>query len=504
MRNFPGRVIDANLALDQKSPMEKIYQNNWLNADKTIKTIGRGNKLNPTKGNRSSGSSSSSGDVFSGAISGSSRDRNSISSLGKYQVTQEQMRQLDLAQTNTSLSSALSAANGYSPSTLRHRQRFDEWDDSEQLSNNSQYNGWHNCRNNQVDDHNSLDDLHRDHNNNTRLPKIKRSQTMHHVNSKSNIDATNLLESNNETETDDPTAFKTATISKNFNRSLRRNILNALREKKNCDTHTADENGQCRNHSRKPNSSLADEFNEARNVNIENHLSRSNGKVKPVTRAKSVRINPTPFIGTQYDAREARRSTESCNGGRVRPTSMNILSIDTKEMRPLPRLLSIMKKRPSPSPEAKQESPIRRSCSASSLSSIGSNLDEVALNKKTADFSIPRPRLIVPVHTYARKRRTGNLNQNAVHVHCNDDDRSVSKQLQHCDRSPHGKQQVNYYFGNDVSGPKLWVYSSSLLLFLLFVSFERIWNERRLSLVGNECKWIQRQSNALYKFRVLT
>lgn len=35
---------------------------------------------------------------------------------------------------------------------------------------------------------------------------------------------------------------------------------------------------------------------------------------------------------------------------------------------------------------------------------------EVVVNSDDQDqFMIPRPRLIVPVHTYARKRRTGNL-----------------------------------------------------------------------------------------------
>lgn len=52
-----------------------------------------------------------------------------------------------------------------------------------------------------------------------------------------------------------------------------------------------------------------------------------------------------------------------------------------------------------------------------------------ATSSDSDSFVIPRPRLIVPVHTYARKRRTGNLNS----------DQSISTTNGNCDRSSKGK-----------------------------------------------------------------
>lgn len=61
------------------------------------------------------------------------------------------------------------------------------------------------------------------------------------------------------------------------------------------------------------------------------------------------------------------------------------------------------------------------SSSASTLSAspiLNANLNKPSLRPDLETFSIPRPRLIVPVHSYARKRRTGNLNK----------DQSISKE----------------------------------------------------------------------------
>lgn len=61
------------------------------------------------------------------------------------------------------------------------------------------------------------------------------------------------------------------------------------------------------------------------------------------------------------------------------------------------------------------------SSSASTLSAssiLNTNNNKTSLKPDLETFSIPRPRLIVPVHSYARKRRTGNLNK----------DQSISKE----------------------------------------------------------------------------
>lgn len=57
------------------------------------------------------------------------------------------------------------------------------------------------------------------------------------------------------------------------------------------------------------------------------------------------------------------------------------------------------------SPSAREDSESRRSSSTATTDSDSSEVNQSGNNQ--GGFLIPRPRLIVPVHTYARRRRTG-------------------------------------------------------------------------------------------------
>lgn len=486
MRNFPGRAVDASLAIDQKSPMERIYQNNWLNADKTIRTIGRSSKLSVSNGNGSSGSSTHSDATESTFRNGSGgirggRNRSSISSLGKYQLTLEQMRELDVEQSKRAFQTKQFATNGYSPSALRQKNRdhYDEWDvdDDDGDCGGSGSSEGKTIRRQKISD-NSISAINRseqrvcadDHHNHTinRIPKIKRAQTMRCANSNGNdtsalaptkFNIQNLFRSTTNGSTaksmndDDSMAFKTATINKkNFNRMLRNNLVNAMQNEEVCDVTTPNRNRLSNGHNGRATirESLRSNRGDCQNANCDE---RTNGQVndkaidssqllrrnekpaKLVLRAKSVRINPTPFADTKYDNGddiddEQLRRSVATNGERKRPTSMNNLNLT------LPRLPSIMKRRPtaataevmsrrSSTIAEQQPTPKSISTSTSSLSSTVSSCDEECQRPVTVnrtDFVIPRPRLIVPVHTYARKRRTGNLNASRGYSHADDDE----------------------------------------------------------------------------------
>lgn len=80
--------------------------------------------------------------------------------------------------------------------------------------------------------------------------------------------------------------------------------------------------------------------------------------------------------------------------------------------------------------------------STSSLSSMSSGCADC--NSNVSDFSIPRPRLIVPVHTYARKRRTGNLIQNTTSDYDqNDGNTVIIKQPRNSHNKQNGKSSSN-------------------------------------------------------------
>lgn len=508
--HYPGRVVDATLSLDQKSPMETIYQNNWLNADKTIKTIGRNSAAVRNGQFSNSTNTSPSGNQYrnepldrkyfsqssgSSAPQSSSDDenrRNSISSLGRYQETLEHMQKLDLNQSNELFRKTMRNLNGYKPSTIRqkHRRNYDGWDEFKEkaideevkTTNGGQKNGDWQSNGYKYD---ALDNKKIG-----LIPKIKRSQTMRvtssfananhidrpHINNSINIRNVFSQRQNQEQIAKMPTA----TINKNFNRFKRNNLPSIQNGNGNSnasdETHlnrTPDsnrnghnnDNGMANNQTECIIPSNFSQFTMKSNGCIktepkpngtcDNELSNGKTKKKPLLRAKSVRINPTPLqdihfdrmMSSDHETNDPNANNTTNNNCDKRPSNgfKERLSLQHKK---LPRLTSIMKKKPiviveeptetQPTTNGKPvldqwinfhkksteqlndgetnrnqnstNSKPEKHSSTSSLSSISSGCADC--NSNVSDFSIPRPRLIVPVHTYARKRRTGNLIQN--------------------------------------------------------------------------------------------
>lgn len=190
--------------------METLYQNNWLNADKTIKTIGRKSAavrnhladsdviVNPNSTRRTDEqrhsdrkyfSQSSGSNASSSAPPSSSDDENrrtSISSLGRYQLTLEQMQKLDLNQSNELFRKTMRNLNGYKPSTIRqkHRRNYAGWDefkekatdDDEEIRRNQ--NAHRSSPSNENLKYYQAFDSNGSSKKVILIPKIKRSQTM--------------------------------------------------------------------------------------------------------------------------------------------------------------------------------------------------------------------------------------------------------------------------------------------------------------------------------------
>lgn len=68
-------------------------------------------------------------------------------------------------------------------------------------------------------------------------------------------------------------------------------------------------------------------------------------------------------------------------------------------------------------------SPIFSSASSTNVNAKKKQTSSDFESSNSDSFVIPRPRLIVPVHTYARKRRTGNINNSSENANC---DRNVA------------------------------------------------------------------------------
>lgn len=536
--HYPGRAIDATLSLDQKSPMEPLYKNNWLNADKTIKTIGRSSAAVAQRNSQmfddattrtastqhkygrpyiqsasspatqSPTSSLSSGGAHQSGSSDEENRRSSQSSLGRYQVTLEEMQKLDLNQSNELFKKTLRDLNGYKPSTVRQRHRryydssWDEFRDEKPIANGNFIN-YNQLRTNNEDSKSMNWQLvnghaHHPNNNGTNqmalIPKIKRSQTVRYTTStnsdniNSRVNNLNIKNLFNQQNSGDPNKMMpTATINKNFNRFQRNNLL-AIQNEFNRNSDNAgdpyNENGthltsnklmtdnEFTTHSNQftnkctPVNGQPHKTNE--NCDNVNEKPQQNGKStnKSLFRAKSVRINPTPIQDVHFDRpfsmhdpqqrhNGTNETSINCDNNKRATNNITNNGVESTFKQKLPRLTSIMKKKPivveqpqqqqqqqhskeilsqwidyqkkhetpenrfkqPPLQQQQQQKPAtsspnqlkKHSSTSSSLSSISSSCCDC--NSNVSDFSIPRPRLIVPVHTYARKRRTGNLIQ---------------------------------------------------------------------------------------------
>lgn len=123
IRRYPGKAVDASLSLEQSNAMETIYKNNWLNAHETIRSNGTAfaNDYHSKIGHSPMVGFDSVVDEYS----------TGVSSLGKYQMTLEQIRQLELKNKDPSVTQAIKDLSGYKPSTLRRKNRrnYPGWDD---------------------------------------------------------------------------------------------------------------------------------------------------------------------------------------------------------------------------------------------------------------------------------------------------------------------------------------------------------------------------------------
>lgn len=560
--HYPGRAVDATLSLDQKSPMESIYKSNWLNADKTIKTIGRNSaaaKLNANnaisiQSNNQMKNGKSLDNIYLNHSSGSSAQpsssssdeenrRNShCSSLGRYQMTLEEMQKLDLNQSSELFKKTMRNLNGYKPSTIRqkHRRYHNDWNENQENgheaqiqidSNKTQANKMPADFNN---DDFQLNGIKYDAYSNDKIvsiPKIKRSQTVRYPSTTSNsphkinnLNIRNMFNQKNNLNKDNAVKMPTATINKNFNRLKRSNLMGSQHElytpnaENNVDFQSPNnKNNNNNNHvatnctdklvneyvissnfnrfKNRPNSSIEHEQQKS-NLTCDNDMKQQQQQNKSLFHVKSVRINPTPLQDIHYDrsAHENRYSLNcdnqarnGCNESAMLQQQQKLQQLKQK----LPRLTSIMKKKSDviqtnnksqeqskakpmlfqwidyhKKQKQQQQQPVeiqnsnvdmpkstksqnrnefnksKSSLSSTSSSSCGDS------NSNVSDFSIPRPRLIVPVHTYARKRRTGNLiqSQTGDAAQINDDPVVMEQLLNHSSNAKNnGKIQLHEF-----------------------------------------------------------
>ncbi|XP_034126352.1 cGMP-dependent protein kinase, isozyme 2 forms cD5/T2 isoform X3 [Drosophila guanche] len=123
IKHYPGKAVDASLSLEGSSALGAIYEANWLQAATPHHPPSGGGGTTTTTLSRQ------------GSSAGSSFLLDGISALSKYQMTLENIRKLEQQSKNRRRIVSIKELNGYRPSALQHHQQQqmeDTWVTEEQ------------------------------------------------------------------------------------------------------------------------------------------------------------------------------------------------------------------------------------------------------------------------------------------------------------------------------------------------------------------------------------
>ncbi|XP_059618797.1 cGMP-dependent protein kinase, isozyme 2 forms cD5/T2 isoform X1 [Phlebotomus argentipes] len=326
IRHYPGKAVDVSLSLDRGNAMGALYEANWLHTQETIRKVNRSCKPPITDG---------------------------ISSLGKYQMTLEQIKALEAKDAN--ITRTIRELNGYRPSTLRRKnRRYPEWELEPPLvrhfsGSEGSSNGHTTSEERESQD--SSDSVY------GKKSERKPCAPTQHLPFCGTLDIKDI-----------------------FRRRHKKAVQKLPEQQQPCDIYhdyeVIDFTGRGKSSPPK----------EEKAATVEEKPKKG---FFGIMRAKSVRINPVPktiertLSNPMAKNGKASKSESESSSFSSSSSKFNTISLGGRRSRPL--------------------LPLRRSPPL---------VEEVQKPQESAQedpFSIPRPRLIVPVHTYARKRRTGNL-----------------------------------------------------------------------------------------------
>lgn len=475
IRRYPGKAIDASLSLDKSNAMETIYKNNWLNAHETFKSSSSTNSVT-APGYETDGSSSRGGDDVVG-----------VSSLGKYQMTLDQIRQLQLQHKDPTVAQAMKDLSGYKPSTLsrKNRRNYPGWDDllivdsttafpttvAEQLDQTADETTAYNyaqplksavgrksaADRQQIPVHTKTSETF----NNVQIPmlesvpseknsKLKRSQTLKESSAASfcsTLDIKDIFrrrQKNNCIETSTLKKPKkpssSSSGSSSGNSSGQSSNKSSADMSNNCDRNSLDLNRMqnAYNASASPPPPSSSSVQRAKSVRLISAAGwtttpaqsdelimvapqrrREKPPSPPPRRANASlrprQLPPPPpppaalsLVG--YNNNKNKFNTISASGINKVHKRMAVIPIEDVSLPPIKPIL----KHVQIVDRSRQTAGETTSAAASNvLPPLAIMARRKPASSSSADsdemFSIPRPRLIVPVHTYARRRRTGNL-----------------------------------------------------------------------------------------------
>ncbi|XP_065356664.1 cGMP-dependent protein kinase, isozyme 2 forms cD5/T2 isoform X2 [Calliphora vicina] len=424
IQRYPGKAVDASLSLDRNHAMVELYEANWCQAHQNFGQprandnnsnaalqVPNKSEYSPQSSTEDAHSIKSHNTSSNGIYSGGSYLKEGVSTLSKYQMNLEQIRALERQSKDESVVHTLKDLNGYKPSTLRQKAIKPNYDWDKPITEEPTLQN-----DNQSHDTSSTSGYGTEKRQqrprqqiSIKPPSLKRSQTMIYNTRPTNPSMSNSWLRNNTqhsahssfhptTAGDDGENYPTV-ISKQP-QALKKNMLPA----NNCDSSLSSFTTNEPHLAQalpapvpKPRSMT--HVNRSKSVRFPSYTPQQDDVGNKLNHNKPTSINTMP----KYNARHRKISLDikqdmQNNVEQLADTFEN-LNVNTKNPTTL---------------HARQNSDSSTSSAQSSKSSRGSQ-------KFNDQFVIPRPRLIVPIHTYARKRRTGNLKDQDLETINNED-----------------------------------------------------------------------------------
>ncbi|KAM8716277.1 hypothetical protein ACLKA7_003201 [Drosophila subpalustris] len=370
IKHYPGKAVDASLSLESNSAMGALYEANWLQAHHQHESSPAST---PTPTQTQVNNNSNNNNRLSRQTSnvGSSFLLDGISALSKYQMTLENIRQLEQQQLKDKhIVKSIKELNGYRPSALQHhkQQLHNGWVDENQEEQDHKLNPTQ--AGVAAVNHYVLDPTERPRVPRPRQqvsvkpPSLRRSQTMmqpHPPPSYVTLRAT---------KSKPATQIKPSHSNSGSNSSSAYSTFSSAAGDQGTDRVICQQPQRLMPPPTEPPPSPP----------------TSKRSVKPLSRSQT-------SVQRYATIRMPHHSTSFCRTSTAREAPCP----------PSVRRHSLEQALQGLQLEEETEKPRHVSPAASSN---GSSKD---LNGE--GFCIPRPRLIVPVHTYARRRRTGNLKE---------------------------------------------------------------------------------------------
>lgn len=432
---YPGKAVDASLSLDRSNAMVELYEANWYQAQQNFsqhrgnstKSSGTAHKLATSSsfrvGNQQASPATGSHpppatpltirNSLSTSNVGGSFLKDGVSSLNKYQMTLDQIRALERESTDRNIVNTIKNLNGYKTVALRPKPmkltaNWDDWVDPDEEESSPQ----------SVDMSTAKRQTRPRQQISIKPPSLKRSQTMVYNSRPTKTDANNSwLKKSQPSPLIEDTNDEFPTVISKQPQPIREKLLSTNDLSAGTAKPLPLPNG---------NSTNCDSSNLRSYATTRNQLSPPKSPPPPVpvakprnlatiSRSKSVRFPSTTGSESFHNFAIPKVITKPTppTVPRSRKISLDIKA-DLQNQNTLDRLSQQFEDvHVDTSPKTVITQHTRQASDSSTSSGHSSNTSNSNSSRNSQrlhdQFAIPRPRLIVPIHTYARKRRTGNL-----------------------------------------------------------------------------------------------